>query len=211
MFNKNHLDLRHAPFNNRYLQRIAGVVNNALAVHPRTMAFRVDLHLPEYRDTDDSIICDANISQGLLSRFIESLNVRVLTLLNHKKKEGKRTYPSQLRYIWIRELSANGKPHYHIVLFVNKDTFNTLGSYDATGSGVASLIQAAWLSALGLPVCAEYLPLVHFPSNPRYYLNSRTISFTKTYGELMFRLSYMAKERSKLYSPAQRSFGCSQG
>ncbi|MDA5483614.1 inovirus-type Gp2 protein, partial [Yersinia intermedia] len=71
------------------------------------------------------------MSQGLLSRFIESLNVRVLTLLNHKKKEGKRTYPSQLRYIWIRELSANGKPHYHIVLFVNKDTFNTLGSYDA--------------------------------------------------------------------------------
>ncbi|HFD8837169.1 TPA: hypothetical protein ACF67X_004962 [Salmonella enterica] len=34
---------------------------------------RVDLHLPEDGDVGDSIVGDADLSQGLMSRFIDSL------------------------------------------------------------------------------------------------------------------------------------------
>ncbi|EFO1856142.1 inovirus Gp2 family protein [Escherichia coli] len=40
-------------------------------------------------------------------------------------------------------LTINQKSHYHIVLFVNNDTSNGLGSYKADGTGLASLIREA--------------------------------------------------------------------
>ncbi|MGT3190071.1 inovirus Gp2 family protein [Yersinia enterocolitica] len=204
------IDLSHAPFNKNYLQRILHVINNAVAEHPRTLAIRIDLHLPEYRDMGDSISCNPNLSQGLMSRFIESLNARIGPLLNSKIKEGKRTYPSTLRYAWVRETGEDGKPHYHTVLFVNNDTFNSLGLYCNKGIGLASLIQAAWLSALGLLGMPNYQTLIHFPTNPLYYLDANTMDYQLIYNQLTFRLSYFAKERTKVYSSVERSFGCSQ-
>ncbi|ECY6091134.1 inovirus Gp2 family protein, partial [Salmonella enterica subsp. enterica serovar Enteritidis] len=58
------LDQRHAPFKTKYLQRILRVITQATTQHPRTMAVRVDLRLPDNH---------FNIRAGLLSRFIESL------------------------------------------------------------------------------------------------------------------------------------------
>lgn len=58
------LDPSHAPFNVAYLQRIAQVLYKALQDHPQTTVIRVDLHLPEDGDVGDSIISDADLSQG---------------------------------------------------------------------------------------------------------------------------------------------------
>ncbi|HAY5651052.1 TPA: inovirus Gp2 family protein [Escherichia coli] len=202
MLNDIYLDQRHAPFNTTYLQRMLGVIDNAIAQHPRTMAVRVDLRLP-----DDN--CNRN--SGLISRFIESLNAKIDARYRNKIKNGIRSYPCQLRYAWVREVGEiNEKSHYHMVLFVNKDTFNGLGSYGEGGTGLASLIREAWLSALQLGPYPEYRTLVHIPDNSLYYLDANATDYRAVYDKLTFRLSYFAKERTKSYSRDERSFGCSQ-
>ena len=196
------LDQRHAPFNTRYLQRILHVINHATTQYPRTMAVRVDLRLPDNH---------FNIKTGLLSRFIESLDAKIEARYRKKIKQGIRSYPCHLRYAWVREVGeVNEKSHYHLVLFVNKDTFNGLGGYGEEGTGLASLIREAWLSALQLSAYPEYRTLVHIPDNPLYYLDVNATVYREVYDKLTFRLSYFAKERTKSYSRDERSFGCSQ-
>ncbi len=97
-----------------------------------------------------------------------------------------------------------------MVLFVNNDTFNGLGSYGEDGTGLASLIREAWLSAIQLSQQPEYRKLVHFPDNPLYYLDVNALNYKTVYDKFTFRLSYFAKERTKSYNRNERSFGCSQ-
>lgn len=78
------------------------------------------------------------------------------------------------------------------------------------GTGLASLIREAWLSALQLGPYPEYRTLVHIPDNPLYYLDANATDYRAVYDKLTFRLSYFAKERTKSYSRDERSFGCSQ-
>ncbi|EFA7375319.1 TPA: inovirus Gp2 family protein [Citrobacter koseri] len=202
MLNDIYLDQRHSPFNTMYLQRMLRVINNATAQYPRTMAVRVDLRLPDNHDE-----CKA----GLISRFIESLNAKIEARYRSKLKQGIRCYPCHLRYAWVREVGEKSKKsHYHMALFVNKDTFNGLGTYSEEGTGLASLIQAAWLSALQLSPPPGYRTLVHIPDNPLYYLDVNALNYKTVYDKLTFRLSYFAKERTKSYNRNERSFGCSQ-
>ena len=160
----------------------------------------------------DSIASEADLSQGLMSRFIDSLKAQLVAYRHQKAREGKRCHRSSVRYAWVLEWPLpDGKKHYHLALLVNTDTFNILGSYDEQGKGLASLIQNAWLSAMRVRDWPEYLTLVHFADNPLAYLDLSKPDFIKKLDELTFRLSYMAKQRTKRYSSAERSFGCSQG
>ncbi len=206
------LDPSQAPFNVAYLQRTAEVLCHALKEHPQTTVIRVDLHLPENGDLGDSITSDADLSPGLMSRFIDSLKAQIVAYRQRRAKEGKRSHRTSVRYVWVLEQpELGGKKHYHLALLVNTDTFNALGSYDEQGKGLASLIQNAWLSAMKKRDWYEYLTLVHFPGNPLAFLEINKPDFRKKVDALTFRLSYMAKHRTKRYSSTERSFGCSQG
>ena len=204
------LNEKHAPFNMTYLQRMMEVISYSLNTYPQTTVIRVDLHLPQYHDLDDSIICLPNLKQGLISRFIDSLKAKIKAYLRKKIREGKRTHSTSLRYLWVREQpDPGGKSHYHLALFVNTNCFNTLGCSDAKGTGLASLIQKAWLSALDISDWSDARTLVHIPDNPLYYLSSKDLNFKEVLDELTYRLSYMAKHETKSYGRAERSFGCS--
>ncbi|ELY4780946.1 inovirus Gp2 family protein [Cronobacter sakazakii] len=213
-FDNIELDKRHAPFNEYYLERLLEIIDRAIDDHPRTMALRVDLHLPEYRDCGDSIACNPNLSSGLMSRFIGSLRAKIDALRKRTVKRLGSAPSCRLRYLWVREWGEkSGKWHYHAVLFVNKDMFAWMGKYNerpGRGQGLASLIQQAWLSALGWPEEEEYRSLIHIPKNPCYWLNTGAADFQDAYDDLTFRLSYLAKERTKSYSREERSFGCSE-
>ncbi|WP_234300296.1 inovirus Gp2 family protein [Rahnella aceris] len=208
--NNNAIDYSHAPYNQTYLSKLADITHLALERHRRSMAVILILRLPEYRDMGDTLHCIPNIERGLMSRFIDSLKAKIQALKTRKEKRGLRVHSSTLHYAWVRELSQDGKPHYHAVLFVNNDTFASLGHFTREGDNLGSLIQEAWCSALALQPASEYHTLVHFPQNPLYYLNINASDFENVHDSLMFRLSYFAKERSKAYSRAERSFGCSQ-
>ncbi|QIP57516.1 inovirus Gp2 family protein [Hafnia alvei] len=207
------LDLRHAPFNERYIDKLRGVINIALATHTRTMAIIMLLRFPDYNDCDDSIANTPDMSSGVFSRFIESLDAKITAYQRRLQSRGQRIYTCKLTYAWVREYGAEGKPHYHAVLFVNKDTFCSLGDFTRRSDNLGSFIEEAWSSALKTQDTPEYRTLVHFPDNPLYYLNGNADNFeaASAYESLSFRLSYLAKERSKIYSREQRSFGGSQG
>lgn len=81
------VDQRHEPFNEKYLQRIEGVLCNALQDHPQTTVIRVDLHLPEAGDVGDSIVSDADLSPGLMSRFIDSLKAQIVAYRQRKARK----------------------------------------------------------------------------------------------------------------------------
>lgn len=185
--------------NNHYLNRFEQVINLALAKHPRTLAARIDLHLPNETSRND---------KNVISRFTDSVKAKVKADRKRSKKTNPKAHDSEVHYIWVKESNQIGnKVHYHILLMFNKDAYWTLGNYIAEGN-LADLIVQAWCSALGVDK-EKYRSLVYFPKNPCYHINRNALTKTHDYQALLGRINYMAKDRTKQYSNQARSFGCS--
>ncbi|WP_420245699.1 YagK/YfjJ domain-containing protein [Citrobacter sedlakii] len=69
-------------------------------------------------------------------------------------------------YVWVREVGESDKPHYHVAISVNKDTFNCPGDYSMNDRNPGSDVREAWLSATGLSGDPEYRTLVAFNHTP---------------------------------------------
>lgn len=198
--------------NKHYLERIEQTIDKALREHPRTTALRIDLKTPIIQPAND--IPDetsfAYVDATIISRFIASLKAKIKAYLKMKKKEGKRVHKTSVRFVWVREFSPKtGRKHYHVLLLLNKDTFNYLGNYNEDNGALVTMISGAWMSALNLPLPGSG-GLVHIPENPCYYLFGKEGKESKTYGDLIYRTSYMAKEETKYKDDGERNFGCSQ-
>ncbi|WP_270421860.1 inovirus Gp2 family protein [Citrobacter amalonaticus] len=189
------------------MNRITEISDKAIEAHAKTSVFTFVLRLPEYRDTGDSIACDPNLKAGLIERFTGALKSRIDAHQERRQRKGYQVYPTDLRYVWVREVGQSGKSHYHIAVFVNKDTFNTLGDYSKRDNNLGSYISDAWLSALGLFDFPEYRTLVSFTNAPHYLERLRQDRFEQQRRELLSHLGYFAKERTKQYSKEERSFG----
>ncbi|KFC97401.1 inovirus Gp2 family protein [Leminorella grimontii] len=208
MLNQTYSNEQNTSFNPLYLRRLSDVLDFAFDDHPRTLAVRVDLRLSPDWVQEDSICCTPNLSKDLLTRFICSLKAKIRHYRKQLLKAGKRAHRCTLRYFWVREINTETYPHYHVVLFLNKDLFRGLG--DAHGpQSLWEMIQAAWLSALNLREYDEYRSLVHFPERGVYALDRNHSEFPEQLKTLVFRISYLAKEYSKVYSAEERSMGCS--
>ena len=211
----NTLNLNHGPLNNHYLNRIVETLDCSLSEYPRTMAVRIDLRLPDIADPNNSMDVDSpthfmNLDQKVISRFFASLQAQIKHDLNCKRGEGKRVHPCRVRYVWVRECSAEFKWHYHVVLFLNKDAYAHLGDFKVLDikSNLVSKIRQAWLSALGGDY-EDCVGLVYIPENAVYYLDANNLS-NHVYGDFIYRCSYMAKHDTKQYGNGFRCFGCSQ-
>ncbi len=109
-------------YNPYWQQRIADTFDCALKTHTRVLALRVDLRLPDGPAATDAAV---------ISRFPASLKARIEALQLRKQREGKRIWPTTLRYAWSREFGElNGKKHYHLVLLLNRDTWCGPGDYN---------------------------------------------------------------------------------
>ncbi|OJB84829.1 hypothetical protein A9Q62_14460 [Yersinia ruckeri] len=191
-----------------HVEKIETTVKKALCAHPRTFALRVDLHLPDY-DADRF----TGIDSAVITRFFESLKAKVRADRIRKRNGGGRDHQSEVRYVWTREFEQSGvKPHYHVLILLNKDVYHSLGNYQSNDGTLALMLQQAWYSALGFacPEIPERRTLVYFPDRPHYWLDTRSDNFEKVYTDVMFRARYMAKVRSKRNDDGYRSFGCSQ-
>jgi hypothetical protein len=188
------------PLIGEYLLSIMGVMDKALAIHPRTIAIRVDLRYPSnYPHTEDIPV---------ITRFIKSLKAQIAADLTRKIKKGTRVRPSDVNYVWVKERGSEERDHYHLVLFFNRDTYNALGQYDAVEGNTAARIRKAWASALG--IAPEYIGgAVYFPENPTYRLDARSDA-GGVYAKLFYRLSYFAKAETKLYQDSSNHFGTSR-
>lgn len=197
-------------YNLHYLERIRDVIDNAVREHPRTLAVRIDLRLsPDWSD-NEMITCFPNLSENVMARFIRSLKAKIAHYSSRLSQEGKRAHPCTLRYFWVKEINDAVFPHYHVVIFLNKDLFWKLGNATGDKQCLWTMILDAWLSALDLSGYNEYYRLVHFPPLGEYVLNYNSPEYSLQFDKLFSRLRYLAKERTKVYSPDKRSMGCSQ-
>lgn len=152
------------------------------------------------------------IDSGAISRFTSALKAK----LEHDKhiKTQRKDWPdtrhSNLRYAWVREYTKNGKRHYHLILCFNQDAYYHLGDYDLNRNTLRTMITTAWYSALGIPIDGSG-KLVNYPSNGKYLLNRKRDSFEQNYNDLMNRVDYMTKVRTKILGDGDRNFGCSRG
>lgn len=191
----------YGALNSYYLQQMLKTIERATECYPRTLALRVDLRLPE------GIL--ARTDSALISRFFDSLNAKFHADAVRKKKGGKRVHPCTLRYIWVREFNLNGKKHYHVVLLLNKDAYAFLGDFTKEEGTLAAMIAQAWASALGVAY-PEYKSLTYFPRNPCYFLNKKNPRDGKKLKDLIYRVSYLAKEATKISKDGERNFGASR-
>lgn len=183
-----------------YLSQIQNTLYSALAEHHRTMAVRVDLHIPQWV---------TDLGTDVISKFTASLAAQIKTDLGRKKASGKRIHPCRLRYLWAKECNSSIHDHYHLVLLFNRDAYNCLGHYTNGGDNMANRIIKAWSSALGYER-DDICNLVHFPENPIYHIENNLSSLYNEFFKLFYRASYLAKVETKNYGDGSNAFGCSR-
>jgi hypothetical protein len=192
--------LKRGPLVTEYLHAIHQTIGFALKDSPRTLAIRVDLHLPVDFDCDDTAV---------ISRFFASLNAQLEAADKKNERIERRVHPNQLRYVWVREIGKTGRPHYHVLLLLNHDRYRTLGSFESDEGNLSARIKKAWASALARPL-QQVANLVHFPENPKYVLDVRSPIFQQQLDALFYRVSYFAKLQTKVFGSKQRSFATSR-
>lgn len=190
---------QQGPFIYNYLQRIDETIQGALREHASIMVIRVDLRLPfqfDWKSQPDW--------RPTFSKFIASLKAKIEARQAEAKRNGKTFHQTKVHYAWAREFGQCGNPHYHCVLFFNKQTFQGLDRFNPHSESLYSMISSAWASALGME---EHLAegLVSNPRGPTY-----RISRGERYDDLFFSLSYFAKLAGKRFGLANHNFGNSK-
>lgn len=187
-----------SPFVINYLDRIDETINKALSDHPHVIAARVDLHFPQ------DYVEPSFIRHSPFSRFIDSLRAKIDSRERRIQRSGKRVHPASVHYLWTKEQNTSPLPHYHAILFFNKQTFRGLNVSDPKGDHLYGLISQAWASALRLDL-TDTSGLVYVPKNPVYHLRR-----DQPYPELFHRASYLAKLDTKCFGDGSHRFGCSR-
>ncbi|MCG6202335.1 inovirus Gp2 family protein [Psychromonas antarctica] len=191
--------------NSRYLKNNKGLIDQALSQYPRIMAIRFDLHFPRcYSDID----YDHSNVQFVITPFLKSLTAKLISNIKRRRKKNKRAADCRLNYIWVKEGDNDTAAHYHVVILLNNDTYNTLGKYGVFGDNLYTKIVEAWATALKIEVY-DTRDLTHFPQNNIYYLKKNTVDFEAVYLSLYKRISYFAKVETKSYGNNQRNYGSS--
>lgn len=195
-----------------YRDRIKQVIDDSLKEYSNTMILRVDLHDPIDTENLDNPFFQPRIDSGAISRFTSALKAKLGhdKYIKTQRKEWPDTRHSKLRYAWVREYTKNGKRHYHLILCFNQDAYYHVGDYNLSRNTLRTMITTAWYSALGIPIDVSG-KLVNYPSNGKYLLNRRRNNFEQTYNDLMNRVDYMTKVRTKIFGDGDRNFGCSRG
>jgi len=189
-----------------YLSRNLEVLEHAFRKYSKVFAFRVDLRLP-----DDFNYYDTN----LITRFFASLKAMLnADYANKKRNCTSYVHPSELIYVWTRELGHSGKPHYHVCILLNGHAYRSLGIFQEGRENLYNKIISAWQSALYThfyhnPFCFKPT-LVSFPPNSEYFIERNKQGFDTKYRTLFKRLSYFAKIESKPTGLGVRNYGTSR-
>ncbi|GAA6205391.1 inovirus Gp2 family protein [Thalassotalea sp. SU-HH00458] len=199
-FNGYPVQVKYQPLIMNYLLINEQVLMKALSHHKRTCAMRFELKYPKGWD----------IQHYAISRFIDSLRVRIKSDLARKNKHTGRNDTCILSYIWTLERSSSLGWHYHVVIFVNRDIYFRVGNLLNTEGNMYSRIRAAWASALGLSF-EKSSGLVHIPNNAVYKIKTNDDNYHQQVQDVLYRLSYFAKVDTKQFGDGvgNRCFGYS--
>ena len=184
----------------RHLQRMHDCLTQALDFHSRICLMRFDLYVP------DHACADALHSNAFISKFFASLRAKIEHAQDQSRKDGRRVHDADLRFMWAREISENGRVHFHVALVLNHAAFGFMGRFDLTSRNMYTRIHEAWASALGMYV-EDVLGYVHIPQSPTYLIVRGDVA---SFHEAFYRISYFAKLETKEFQQGFHTFGCSR-
>lgn len=192
-------------YNQDYLNKIKQTIHKALMSHRRITAIRVDLRFPTYKDDEFPYQDDS----GVITRFIESLKAQLKFDIPKKALQWNRKLSCKLHNVWVREFGEiNGKKHYHVILFFNKDVYHTVGNFKQESGTVYSMVQKAWFGAMKLPY-RKSKPLAHFPDKCVAYFTDKDIDILNENEWVIRQSNYLSKNHTKVID-GERSFGRSR-
>lgn len=199
-----------SPIDLNILNSLLEMVYGTLEQHNRILAIRTDTRfaLSHVTGEPDLPICFQREDAQVITRFFESLKSQLRADHKRSKRPGNPTFPS---YGWCRERDSSVHPHYHLALLFNADVYGYLGNYqDSDADNMATRIQKAWCSALGL-AHEDYSTLAEFPPNAVYrFSRFDALDRNPVYWNFLVRLAYFAKTRTKDVHSGYRNFGTSQ-
>lgn len=194
-------------FSKKNLKKILSVLACSLDAYPRVFAFRCDLRFP----LDEVVLSDEMLTMAmglnetkLMKRFLEEFKRLIRRDIAKKCREDKRYHKTEVRYVWAREQAGSIHPHFHLVIFLNRDAYARIGRYDSMKMNIANKVRAAWLHAISAPEEVQYEGLVHFPVNAEYTLKRVDVS---TVNDFLIRSAYLAKNETKDRGHGFRCFG----
>ncbi|HBP1943289.1 TPA: inovirus Gp2 family protein [Pseudomonas aeruginosa] len=190
------------PFLVNHLSQLLTVMVSALARHHRVYAIRFDLRLP----ADKSMHPHDALTNNVIKRFYASYKEKI----KHDRKRAvsinNRAHDSSVLYAWARETANQEQQHYHGIVFLNHDAYNSLGTYELGRKNNYNRLLESWASALKIPI-EKAVGLVHIPQNATYRIDA----FDKESQKIFFRrASYLCKATTKQYGNGQHGFGCSR-
>jgi hypothetical protein len=201
---------KYGVINRDHLLRSIDIADSVLDRYPRVYALRLDLRFTNESPDDDAdtLICFQRSDPSVITRFMESLKSQLRATHYRKKRRGKPVLPS---FIWCRERDSSSFPHYHLILFFDKDIYAYLGGYrDYYSDNMGTRIQRAWCSALSLPY-PEHATLVNFPESSQYRFDRHSArELENNFYNFLIRLAYLSKQRTKSRCDGYRNFGSSQ-
>lgn len=199
-----------SPIDQYILTSLLNMVYDILEQHYRIFGIRTDLRFAQSHvaEEPDLPLCFQRDDPQAITRFSESLKSQIRVDHNRSGRPGNPTLPS---YGWCRERDTSVHPHYHLVLLFNADVYGYLGNYqDPDADNMATRIQKAWCSALGLDY-PDYATLAEFPPNAVYrFSRFDALDRSPVYWGFLIRLAYLAKTRTKDTYSVYRNFGTSQ-
>jgi hypothetical protein len=183
-----------------YLDIIESVINGYVSKWPRTLAIRIDLRFPEdYVPSQKNYVGD----------FMRRLQSRIDADLARKSSDDKRVHKCELGYVWVREVGESCKPHYHVVILLNRNAYIGWSEYHPEATGVYGMIYRAWAAALGSEDMFRGTG-VFFPESGVYRIDRAPSPENSNRSEFLTRLSYLAKVDTKYYGWQRRNIGYSR-
>lgn len=190
-----------APLIREYLSRLHETVTRALRQYPRVFAFRLDLHFPS-----DQCHHGFGFGNEIINRFFDSFKAKLRHNRHMAKRKNKYAHDTVVRYVWTRETGQRGRPHYHMVIFLNYDAFCALGRFVQGRDNIFNRLQEAWASALNVSLDAA-TGLVHIPEDPWYHIYRDN---DESFARFFYRASYLCKAATKVFGDGCHGFGASR-
>mgnify|MGYP001545930723 CR=1 FL=1 len=183
-----------------HLQRMHDCLCRSLECHSRICLMRFDLYVPAHVST--TVLC----SNVVITKFIASLRAKLEHAHSLSRNEGHRVHDAYMRHMWCREVSGNGRLHYHVALTLNYAAYAFMGQFNLESRNMYTRIHEAWACALGMHV-SDVPGYVHIPVNPTHQI---VRGDEASFNDAFYRVSYFSKMETKEYGQGIHTFGCSR-
>lgn len=184
-----------------YLESIDTVFTNAFNDYGRLIVVRIDLRYPNRPDVFHQ--------EGDIGDFFKKLDYQFKVERTRRMKSYGRGHSCVLRGFWCIEQDSSSNPHYHVVLVLHEAFFGCLGQFKGNTRSLSHFIRLAWARVLGVSL-SELGGVVEFPDNGTYRIKRSDSHDCPVFQAMYYRVSYLAKLKTKHYGDYKKSFGASR-